>query len=356
LLFQSGGKILISAIQPPLEIITVVYSIFLPLLKMTKRIVALSVLFYLSSSVARSAPIWHMVNCNTTSQGDCHLLQDNSVYTLIDSGQPQIAEKILVPYLLFRNIHEIEHFFISHPHTDHYGGLEPLKAAGIRVKNIYYNALPSDVSDFNYKPEIFRSLLEAYEAGGTKLYDIRAGFSLKLPNSQIYVLEAKKERQGDVNDYSLQMVWDAGGYRTLFTGDLNKKLGTELANKKEYQADILKAPHHGVTGIAPNEFFDNVAPSMLMIPSNKELWYHSRGAQVRSWAIENWEQRNTHVCSNGFNGNVRLSFHQNFIDIDPQTPNTTCPKKKWYLEPKDKPQLFRAHISTVPVINMLLED
>jgi beta-lactamase superfamily II metal-dependent hydrolase len=297
-----------------------------------------------------------MVNCNTTSQGDCHLLEDNSVYTLIDAGQPQIAENTLVPYLLVRNISEIEHFFISHPHTDHYGGLESLKTAGIRVNNIYYNGLPSDVRDFNYKPEIFKALLKTFEASGTKLNDIRAGFTLNLPTSQIYVLTAEKERQGDVNDYSLLMIWDAGGYRTLFTGDLNKKLGSELADREEYKADILKVPHHGVTGIAPNEFFDNVGPSLLMIPANKELWHHSRAAQVRNWAIKNWEQRKTHACNNGFNGDVRISFHQNFIDLDPQIPNLTCPKRKWYLDPKDKPRLSSSPAFVIPAINISLED
>ena len=272
-------------------------------------IISLGFLFCLLSSVASAAPTWHMVNCNTSSQGDCHLLEDNAVYTLIDAGKPDIATKTLVPYLLLRNIDEIDHFFISHPHTDHYGGLESLKTAGIKVKNIYYNPLPSDVSDFDYKPELFYSLLSNYEDSGTRLHDVRAGFHLNLPSSKIFVLEAKKERQGDVNDYSIQMVWDAGGYRVLFTGDLNSKLGSELANREEFKADILKIPHHGVTGIAPNKFFDNVAPSLLMIPGNKDLWFNPRGTQLREWAIKSWKEKNTHFCSNGFNGDVKISFH-----------------------------------------------
>lgn len=294
---------------------------------------------FLLSSCADSAPTWHMINCNIVSQGDCHLLEDNSIYTLIDAGEAFMAEKSLVPYLRKRQIDEIDHFFISHPHTDHYGGLETLRTANISVKNIYHNALPEDVSDYNYKPIEFNSVLKSYKASGTTLHNIKAGFTLELPNSKIYLLEAKKEHQSSVNDYSLIMAWDAGGYRTLFTGDLGKQVGTELVNRDDIKADILKVPHHGVTGIAPNEFFDKVNPSLILVPAPKSLSYDVRGSQVKNWAINNWNNKNTHICTNGFNGDVRITFYSDYVLLDPQVPNETCPQKKWYLEPINKIQL-----------------
>jgi|GEM_PF-475614 len=311
-----------------------------------------------SSSCAEQAPVWHMVNCNTTSQGDCHLLEDNGTYTLIDAGQPQIADKALVPYLKARKILTIKHFFVSHPHTDHYGGLASLINAGINVKNIYYNAPPPDVSDFDYKPAAFQWVLNKAKNNGAALHNIGAGFKVKLPNSRLHILEAKKERQGDVNDYSLIMAWDAGGYRTLFTGDLNERLGRELAKIEKYSADILKVPHHGVTGIAPNDFFDNVGPNLIMVPAHKNLWYHPRGKQVKLWAEKNWIERQTHVCNNAFNGDIRIAFHKNHIGLDPQIPNITCPKKNWYLMPKEKPSLIDPKKSNYlsATINLLLEE
>ncbi len=284
-------------------------------------------------------------------------MEDNSVYTMIDAGESRIAEKKLLPYLAARGIDTIEHFFISHPHTDHYSGLAPMLSAGVKVNNIYYNAPPEDVSDFNYKPDDFYTLLDSYKEKGAVLHNIAAGFHIEFKNSKIYVLEAKKERQGDVNDYSLIMAWDAGGYRTLFTGDLNKKLGAELAKKTEYRADILKVPHHGVTGIASNEFFDNVHPSLIMVPAHEQLWYHPRGAQVRNWAIKNWQERKVHVCNNGFNGHIKIAFYKTYIDLKPEIPNTTCPETQWYLEPIDKGNLYReASFFGSNLINFLLGD
>lgn len=325
---------------------------------MIKKLVFCLTILVSSTSCAKQAPVWHMVNCNTTSQGDCHLLEDNGMYTLIDAGQPHIADRALVPYLKARRISVIEHFFVSHPHTDHYGGLTSLIKAGVKVKNVYYNAPPAGVSDSDFKPGAFQWVLNSARNRGAILHNIDAGFKVELPNSILTVLEAKKERQaGGVNDYSLIMTWDAGGYRTLFTGDLNRRLGQELAGIEKYRADILKVPHHGVTGIAPNEFFDNVGPSLIMVPAHKGLWFHPRGKQVKTWAEKNWAQRKTYVCNNGFNGDVRISFFKNHLGLDPQIPNTTCPKKNWYLTPKKKVSLIdkMASNSMAVIINLLLD-
>ncbi|MDP6415991.1 MAG: hypothetical protein QGG54_13340, partial [Gammaproteobacteria bacterium] len=42
-------------------------------------------------------------------------------------------------------------------------------------------------------------------------------------------------------------------------------------------------PHHGATGIAPNEFFDQVDPDYVVVPGPKWIWCGERGAQARDW-------------------------------------------------------------------------
>lgn len=330
-------------------------------------------LLCVSSSNASAPAEWHMVHCNSTSrQGDCHYLTDNGINIIVDAGQRPDAVKSLIPYLRRLGVKRIHHAIVSHPHTDHYGGFDAISDARIKIDNVYFNKPPKGVSDFDFKPHEFNALLEKLKSRGSKLHDISAGFHLKLPTTEINVIEAKKVVQrGGVNDYSIIMAWDAGGYRSLFTGDLNKYLGKQIAKDKRIKADILKIPHHGVTGIAPNEFFDNVGAKIMMLPAPKHLWFNPRGAQVKHWFAKNKLQKQREafeavnkvnksivplICRNGFNGTVRLKFYAKRVLINSDNPTTDCPNGNVYLPVTDKMNLRKVKIDMGAIYSLLLDD
>jgi beta-lactamase superfamily II metal-dependent hydrolase len=64
---------------------------------------------------------WHMVNVNSGSlQGDANLITIGDQVIMIDAGYLKEAQAALIPYLREKNIRHVHHFFISHPHRDHY--------------------------------------------------------------------------------------------------------------------------------------------------------------------------------------------------------------------------------------------
>ena len=82
---------------------------------------------------------WHMINVNAGKlQGDANLLMIGDQVVMIDAGYAQEAKTVVVPYFQKLDIKQIDHFFISHPHRDHYEGLARLLYAGIKIKNLYY--------------------------------------------------------------------------------------------------------------------------------------------------------------------------------------------------------------------------
>lgn len=314
-------------------------------------IITIAIAVSVSSSQAQM-PEWHMVNVNNHTQGDAHVLIDNGVVSMIDAGQPSEAKRYLVPYLKAHNIRVIEHFWVSHPHTDHYGGIESLLDARIQIKNIYYNMPPEDVRDWNYIPFQFMATMNRAKSMGSKLFDVKKGFKVRTKNTTMTVIHAQKTKTVngqtiDVNDYSLIMQWDAGEFRTLFTGDLNKKLGTKLSQFDFVKADILKMPHHGVTGIAPNSLFDTVAPSMVMFPSTKTLWNHPRGRQAKLWTLN----QKINFCSNGLNGNVVLKFGKSVVaHIENATKD--CPNGLLLFKPGEKVGISRT-VNMSPIYSLL---
>ena len=110
-------------------------------------------------------------------------------------------------------------------------------------------------------------------------------------------------RPSDVNDTSLVLLLTNGGTRALFTGDLNAPLGRYLAlNEPRVHADVLKVPHHGTDGLAPNEFFDRVGAKVALVPSPRYLWLGERSRRAREY----FAARKVEVYVNGIHGDVMV--------------------------------------------------
>ncbi len=307
-------------------------------------------ILFVSAAFASQPPEWHMVHVNHDPQGDAHLIIDNQSVAMIDVGDPEQSRQFLVPYLKKLAVSRIDHLFITHPHDDHFGGLVPLIQSGITINNLYYNELPSSVS-YGDKADFENTVLAA-QRSGTLVHDIGQGFSLNLPSSKMRVLHAPKSDKIDgerltINDYSLVIQWDAGGFRSLFTGDLGSISGKAIATFKYYKADILKVPHHGVADIEPDHFFDTVSPQLNMFPSTLPLWTHERIAQSKDWTLRS----GVLYCNNGLNGTVKLTFLGQELYAQSERPTKACPNGKLNIVPGK--QFDRASIT--PFLNLLLE-
>jgi beta-lactamase superfamily II metal-dependent hydrolase len=123
-----------------------------------------------------------------------------------------------------------------------------------------------------------------------KFYRVTAGDSLfeegPVHLKALYAFDGVNTPVGptDINDTSVIARLEAGSTRVLFTGDLNDRIGRYLAgNSGELRADILKVPHHGTEGVAPNVFFDRVSPLLAVVPSPLALWRSERSSRIREY-------------------------------------------------------------------------
>ncbi len=92
---------------------------------------------------------WTMVDDNySQQQADAHFISvRNGKTILIDAGHRNTAEKSLLPFLKEKSINEIDTVFISHPHVDHYGGLDILLDSDIQIKEVYFNIPDKAICD-----------------------------------------------------------------------------------------------------------------------------------------------------------------------------------------------------------------
>ncbi len=290
----------------------------------------LSTLLLLCACTKEPDATWHLVNVNATElQGDANLIQTPNSVIMIDGGYYGEAEKHVIPYVTALGIKAIDHFFVSHPHRDHYEGLIALLDAGITVSNLHIRIPPKHICDreipWGCDMKDIRSFMQKAIDHGINIHHPEAGFLYQVtPNSTLEILHAQEDDLPsdtiDANDLSLIMKWSINDTTVLFTGDLNRKVGTILSSDPRMRSDFLKMPHHGATGIAPNEFFDQVDPGYVLVPGPKWIWCGERGAQARDWV----EQKQLPVWINGIDGNIKVDFFDDRIVITPEIDSKEC--------------------------------
>jgi len=296
------------------------------------RLVLLSTLLLLCACTKEPDATWHLVNVNATElQGDANLVQTPNSVIMIDGGYYGEAEKHVIPYVTALGIKAIDHFFVSHPHRDHYEGLIALLDAGITVSNLHIRIPPKHICDreipWGCNMKDIRSFLQKAIDHGISIHHPEAGFLYQVtPNSTLEILHAQDDDLPtgtiDVNDLSLIMKWSINDTTVLFTGDLNDKVGAVLSSDPRMRSDFLKMPHHGATGIAPNEFFDRVDPDYVLVPGPKWIWCGERGAQARNWV----ERKQLPVWINGLDGNIKVDFFDDHIVVTPEIDSKECKK------------------------------
>ena len=158
------------------------------------------------------------------------------------------------------------------------------------------------------------------EAKAGMVFDLGLGSSLKI----LYAFDGVNTPVGrtDINDMSYIMLLKHGFNTALFTGDLNAKLGEYLAKEsKDLKVDILKLPHHGTEGAAPDAFYDAASPKDILVPSPALLWCSARSARMKKWA----ESRKIPTYVNGFSGHVTVKMNLFNYNIEAERLQTRLP-------------------------------
>lgn len=220
---------------------------------------------------------WHLYNAPRplemtildVGQGDAiFIVCPNGKKILIDGGNRtpsyDAGAQIIVPFLRSKGYHHIDIMIISHPHTDHYGGLISVLNA-VTVGEIITSGRTSTSTAY----KAWRDAIIQHEI---RYRAVTSGDTLRgLGRVQGVILNptrfmVEQEERIDTNDASVVTRLTYGTFSALFTGDIEQ--GSEeaiLNNHLNIKSTIIKAPHHGSATSSSPLFLSAVDPEAVVI-------------------------------------------------------------------------------------------
>ncbi len=185
-------------------------------------------------------------------QGDAaYIRTPGGRHLLVDTGpsHPRAGSEAPLPeFLRAWGVQSLDAVVVSHAHSDHYGGLDDLMAAGIEIRHLYPGVADRDPSaEPGYHP-----VMEAVRDRGTVIHQPPGCGPLVGLGLDAEVIHPCGSREGlDANDRSIVLSLCHGQMCFLFTGDVGKLVASRVASgERARRTRVLKFPHHGSAGSA----------------------------------------------------------------------------------------------------------
>ncbi len=193
-------------------------------------------------------------------QGSSALIQSGDKGILIDSGEWDYSEKV-IDYINSCGIDELEYVIISHPHSDHAGGMED-----ILNEFPVGTVLMPELSQINIPTtKLYENLLLCIERNNISALICEYGDTFNFDGISFSIL-GPVEQVKDLNDMSLIVKARVGAGDFIFLGDGEKQ---EFRHILEYnpalKSDVVALGHHGSKASLHEDFLGRIDASVAVI-------------------------------------------------------------------------------------------
>lgn len=241
-------------------------------------------------------------------QGLSAVVQTKQHVLVFDTGPPlgqdNAGERVLIPFLRARGIHEIDTLIISHGDSDHHGGTQSLLEK-MPVKQILTSCLECFVSGCSVgqyanktnKICVGNIPVQACEAGQRWWWD---GVSFRVLNPDL-----KNLPTGNNASCVLKIGPDSGGI--LLTGDIEKPAEYDLLKrvKKRLASAVLVVPHHGSRTSSTSAFIDAVKATYVLFSVGYLNRFHFPNLKV----VQRFDRTKAKLLETAGSGAIQLKLN-----------------------------------------------
>lgn len=205
----------------------------------------------------------------SVGQGDCTVVRSGGKTVLIDAGPAtdgyDAGSRIIVPKLRQMGVSQIDMVLLTHPDSDHIGGLSSItRRISVRSIGVPYH--------FKGHPELSRELNEA----GIRDDQVQwiAGPSMaKFGDAMLRMDIPQWDPTTSDNEGSLFVWVGMGASSVMMTGDAGEIAELQMIKKGPWTAQYLKLGHHGSRFSSNGGWLDHVKPQFAVASAGKNNSY-----------------------------------------------------------------------------------
>lgn len=231
-------------------------------------------------------------------QGDCTLIRAGGKSVLIDCGEEENASAV-IGFLKFAGVEKLDLVIVSHPHSDHYGGMSKIikrfETGLVLIPGINEELIPDSV--------VYAKLMNTLDSKGIEHRAPTVGEKFPLSEDAfLEIIAPVRVDYEDINELSIVARFVHGENSFLFTGDLGFEGEYDIIDSgAELDVDILKVGHHGSAGSTGEEFLHYVTPDIAVFEVGVHNTYGHPTQEVFD-RLERAECYETYSTAN--NGNI----------------------------------------------------
>ena len=250
------------------------------------------------TTISNNQNIDWQVNVLDVGQGLAIVIQQGGHAILYDTGGAypsgfNLVEAVILPYLNYHSINQLDKVIISHSDNDHAGGLSIL-----RKKIIIHEVIVND-----------HTIRESED------HFCLSGQSFKWQGLNFQQLWPEKN-QGENNDDSCVIRISDGLHSILLTGDISAKVEKLLVNKTKdnmvtLHSNVLIAAHHGSKSSSSIEFIKQVAPTAVIFSAG----FLNRWSMPTELVKQRFINNKITIHSTNEHGMIRVNISDKKLDI-----------------------------------------